>query len=148
MRWPRDTLCPQNFALTSPTSGGRSVGIVRSWTKATEFSLDSLARSIAYTLQTGKCCGRKRSWYYLVPEGICLEGLRKTMRNSVSMIGVLVHVRTRHLPNATQKHYHLKQRPRWFSCIFFGRWTKRDIGARGVWSDPKKSLTSKRGRAF
>jgi hypothetical protein len=23
---------------TSPTSGGRSVGIVRSWTKATEFS--------------------------------------------------------------------------------------------------------------
>jgi hypothetical protein len=29
-------LCPQKLALTSPTSGGRSVGIVRSWTKATE----------------------------------------------------------------------------------------------------------------
>jgi hypothetical protein len=29
---------PQNFALTSK-SGGRSVGIVRSWTKAMEFSL-------------------------------------------------------------------------------------------------------------
>jgi hypothetical protein len=28
---------PQKFALTSPTSGGRSVGIVRSRTKATEF---------------------------------------------------------------------------------------------------------------
>jgi hypothetical protein len=27
--WPRDTLYPQKLALTSPTSGGRSVGIVR-----------------------------------------------------------------------------------------------------------------------
>ena len=30
-------LYPQKFALTSPTGGGRSVGIVRSRTKATEF---------------------------------------------------------------------------------------------------------------
>jgi hypothetical protein len=30
---PRDTLYPQNLALTSPTSGGRSVGIVRLSTK-------------------------------------------------------------------------------------------------------------------
>jgi hypothetical protein len=37
LRWPRDTLYPQKLALTSPTSGGRSVGIVRSRTKATEF---------------------------------------------------------------------------------------------------------------
>jgi len=29
---------PQKLALTSPTSGGRSVGIVCSRTKATEFS--------------------------------------------------------------------------------------------------------------
>ena len=27
---------PQKLALTSPTGGGRSVGIVRVWTKATE----------------------------------------------------------------------------------------------------------------
>jgi hypothetical protein len=33
---PRDTFYPQKFALTSPTSGGRSVGIVRSRTQATE----------------------------------------------------------------------------------------------------------------
>jgi hypothetical protein len=33
-RWPRGTLYPQKLALTSPTSGGRSVGIVRSWTQA------------------------------------------------------------------------------------------------------------------
>jgi len=32
-------LYPEKLALTSPTGGGRSVGIVRSRTKATEFSL-------------------------------------------------------------------------------------------------------------
>jgi hypothetical protein len=36
-RWPRGTLYPQKSPLTSPTSGGRSVGIVRSRTQATEF---------------------------------------------------------------------------------------------------------------
>jgi hypothetical protein len=41
LRWPRDTLYPQKLALTSPTSGGRSVGIVRSRTKVTEFSFVS-----------------------------------------------------------------------------------------------------------
>ena len=34
-------LYPQKLAQTSPTGGGRSVGIVRSRTKATEFSLVS-----------------------------------------------------------------------------------------------------------
>jgi hypothetical protein len=37
-RWPRGNLYPQKLTLTSPTSGGRSVGIVRSGTQATEFS--------------------------------------------------------------------------------------------------------------
>jgi hypothetical protein len=31
--WPRDTLYPQKLAITSPTSGGRSVGIVLLRTK-------------------------------------------------------------------------------------------------------------------
>jgi hypothetical protein len=35
-RWPRGTLYPQNLELTSPTSGDRSVGIVRSRIQATE----------------------------------------------------------------------------------------------------------------
>jgi hypothetical protein len=36
-RWPRDTpLYPQKLALTLPTNGGRSDGIVRSRTQATE----------------------------------------------------------------------------------------------------------------
>jgi hypothetical protein len=37
VRWSRDTLYPQKLTLTSPTSGGRSVGVVRLRTKATEF---------------------------------------------------------------------------------------------------------------
>jgi hypothetical protein len=36
-RWPRGTLYPQKLAVTSPKSGGLSVGIVRSRTQATEF---------------------------------------------------------------------------------------------------------------
>jgi hypothetical protein len=39
LRWPRDTLYQQKLALTSPTSGGRSVDIVRLRTKATAFVL-------------------------------------------------------------------------------------------------------------
>jgi hypothetical protein len=39
-RWPRGNLYPQQFALTSPTSGGRSVGIVRSRTQATKFNFN------------------------------------------------------------------------------------------------------------
>jgi hypothetical protein len=38
-RRPRGTLCPQKLALTSPTRGGRSFGIVRLRTQAMEFSL-------------------------------------------------------------------------------------------------------------
>jgi hypothetical protein len=37
-RWPRGTFYTKNLALTSLTSGGRSIGIVCSWTQATEFS--------------------------------------------------------------------------------------------------------------
>jgi hypothetical protein len=39
LRWPSDSPYLQTFALFSPTSGGRSAGIVRSRTKATEFSI-------------------------------------------------------------------------------------------------------------
>ena len=40
-------LYPQKLALTSPTGGGRSVGIVRSRTKATEFSLEFVLQFIS-----------------------------------------------------------------------------------------------------
>jgi hypothetical protein len=43
-RWPRGTLYPQKLSLTSPTSGGRSVGILRSRTQAMEFSFFNFFR--------------------------------------------------------------------------------------------------------
>jgi hypothetical protein len=46
LRWPRDTLYPQKLARTSPTNGGRSVGIVRLRIKATEFVLFLFADQI------------------------------------------------------------------------------------------------------
>jgi hypothetical protein len=36
-RWPRDALYPQKLALTSQTSGGRSVGVIRSRTQTMEY---------------------------------------------------------------------------------------------------------------
>jgi len=43
-------LYPQKLALTSPTGGGRSVGIVRVQTKATEFRLESRGKSLLFGL--------------------------------------------------------------------------------------------------
>ena len=46
-------LYPQKLALTSPTGGGRSVGIVRSRTKATEFgdiTSDTMVIRLAYDM--------------------------------------------------------------------------------------------------
>jgi hypothetical protein len=37
LHWPRNTLYPKKLALTSPISGGRSVGIIRLRSKVTEF---------------------------------------------------------------------------------------------------------------
>ena len=43
-------LYPQKLALTSPTGGGRSVGIVRVRTKATEFSFNCISSKVAAEL--------------------------------------------------------------------------------------------------
>jgi hypothetical protein len=48
-RWPRDTLYRQTLALTSPTSGGHSVGIVSWRNKATEFFYISRQSGIIHT---------------------------------------------------------------------------------------------------
>jgi hypothetical protein len=58
-RWPRETLYPQKLALTSPTSGGSSVGIVRSRTEATEFSFSfqfPITWLCGYSLLIGLYC--------------------------------------------------------------------------------------------
>jgi hypothetical protein len=50
-RWPRGTLYPHKLALTSPTNGGLSVGIVRSWTQATEFVLLFVVFVLLYSIE-------------------------------------------------------------------------------------------------
>jgi hypothetical protein len=52
LRWSRDTLYPLKLVLTSPTSGGRSVGIVRLRTQAMEFSLDTYSLTAVISLFT------------------------------------------------------------------------------------------------
>jgi hypothetical protein len=51
-RWPHSTLYPLKLALTSPTSGGRSVGIVRSRTQATEFGFNKYVEQITFSRST------------------------------------------------------------------------------------------------
>jgi hypothetical protein len=58
--WPRDTLYPQKLALTSPTSCGRSVSIVRSRTHATEFSL------VLYRIRAGNLWSTTLEGYHCV----------------------------------------------------------------------------------
>jgi hypothetical protein len=50
----RGTLYPQRLALTLPTGGGRSVGIVRSRTQAMEFRLIFIRRTQRSSLLFGK----------------------------------------------------------------------------------------------
>jgi hypothetical protein len=49
-RWPRGTLYPEKFALTSLTNSGRSVTLVRSRTQATEFSLVLLGYELQFSI--------------------------------------------------------------------------------------------------
>jgi hypothetical protein len=56
-------LYPQKLALTSPTGGGRSVGIVRSRTKATEFSFShhhTVASDMSHTYHCDDSQNTKR----------------------------------------------------------------------------------------
>ena len=50
-------LYPQKLALTSPTGGGRSVGIVRVRTKATEFGLILNVKLSLFLAKNAKLCG-------------------------------------------------------------------------------------------
>ena len=66
-------LYPQKLALTSPTGGGRSVGIVRSRTKATEFSLVLVLPT--RVKDNTRTRGQERNGQYPPPRGY---GLRTT----------------------------------------------------------------------
>ena len=59
-------LYPQKLALTSPTGGGRSVGIVRSRTKATEFSLVLAIKTVQ--LKKRKQMEAVVPWFEVIPD--------------------------------------------------------------------------------
>jgi hypothetical protein len=59
-----EALHPQKLALTSPTSGGRSVGLVRSRTQATEFLKTEAIRSSETSVYN------KPTWRYIPEDGI------------------------------------------------------------------------------
>jgi hypothetical protein len=65
-RWPRGTFYPHKLPITSPTSGGRSVGIVRSRTQTMELSYDSHKRTKPIKIEHPKWCNRKTSFSTLV----------------------------------------------------------------------------------
>jgi hypothetical protein len=65
-RWPRGTLYPQKLALTSTTSGDRSVGILRSRTQVAEI-LISLPKNVAQILDRSHVGNRHITpsyWYF------------------------------------------------------------------------------------
>jgi hypothetical protein len=64
-RWPRDTLYPQKSALTSSTSSGRLIGIVRSRTKATEFLSLDYSLSAFWVHPHARWSGCLRLWMFV-----------------------------------------------------------------------------------
>ena len=79
-------LYPQKLALTSPTGGGRSVGVVRSRTKATEFFI---GRS------QWPCGLRRRSAgaRFTIPGGIVVSPTHRTPLPQGDTPGALISVR-------------------------------------------------------
>jgi hypothetical protein len=72
-RWPRGTLYPQKLAITSPTSGCRSVGIVRSRAQTMEFSL-VLVLTGTNSVQTSKSIMGSAQKSSLRDCELCLHG--------------------------------------------------------------------------
>jgi hypothetical protein len=71
LRRPRNTLCPQKLAVTSLTSGIRSVGIVRSRTKATELLEEngwkwSALQSHCFASRGQINVGKPKLWLFLI----------------------------------------------------------------------------------
>jgi hypothetical protein len=88
--------------------------------------------NLVYTLKLNKELVRiwKCSWYkskYYT--GICLEGLRKPRKTSVSIVDDPTKIATRHLPNVIQNYYHMNQ------LVRSQTYSVRMIGLRGLKMD-------------
>jgi hypothetical protein len=79
LHWPLNTLYLQKLTLTSPTSGGRSVGIVHLRTKAMEF-VCFVAPLLKFRIST--------TWYKIMKQ--------KSLRDQLSQL-IYFHLYTHHL---------------------------------------------------
>jgi hypothetical protein len=104
--WSRGTFYPQKFTLTSPTSGGRSVGIVRSRTQKTEFLL--LLILINYILYIFIYIRGSRSGP-ISGTILALCGRLRTAKQTHSGVRFLVETRTQHFRNTNPKRSPLRQ---------------------------------------
>jgi hypothetical protein len=96
LRWRRDILYPLKLALTSPTSGGRSVGIVRLRTKVTEFYCAVISPTLHRQVvewSANNELGRIRLYH---KRGINRYLCRSTEENHENLP---TEIRTEHLPN-------------------------------------------------
>jgi hypothetical protein len=78
LRWPRGTLNPQKLVLTSPTSGGRTVGIVRLWTQVTEIVCITVKMEAVYS------CAATVNFYWTI--GLLLESNLLTSWHTIFML--------------------------------------------------------------
>jgi hypothetical protein len=85
-RWPRGTLYPQKLSATSPTSGGRSVGIVRSRTYATE-CLYYMKRCLRWMVAVGQKGEQHKYEKERKKETACKKQLRTRRRKWRKEIG-------------------------------------------------------------
>jgi hypothetical protein len=85
--WPRDTLYPQKLSLTSLTSCGHLVGIVRSRTKATEFVcfffLESWSETESY-LKVGKYLS------FCTSPGLCMMSLVLLLMTTLPLMMTII----------------------------------------------------------
>jgi hypothetical protein len=72
-------LYPQKLALTSPTSGGRSISIVRSRTQATEFAISSVTEIFCSTLHS-RIVTFMRQWHIAFYVGNVKDSERERWR--------------------------------------------------------------------
>jgi hypothetical protein len=97
LRWPWDTICPQNLVLTSPTSGGRFVGVFRSLTKATK-CLYSFFISWSYITSSGLILGESAaSCFYRIGAFFrniedCAVNSVKTEKETTKRNNIEVHI--------------------------------------------------------
>jgi hypothetical protein len=84
LHWPHETLYPQKLPLTSPTSGGHSVGIVHLRTKAMELlycpdrlwgSFKGKAEGAGSWPLTSDWCWGKENVDLCIHSPICLHGI-------------------------------------------------------------------------